>query len=462
MRTLTKKYIYKCFSLTHPRLFHGTAKRQRRRNQKLLVDNTSWDDIAQTGCFIFNPVDNLISGVSWQVSSWEDVTKEFWDGKKIVFDANTTVQLYPIILLGGGDTKWVLCAISKENMAGQHCNHCQRSQKDFAQGLGKPWTIQKIKNAADHYQNQLLPAVAHLATKPAGYLGVKNHLMYSIPIHLWGSPILHDELGLVKDWLTRLEKFADCRVEIVQPEEVELWELLVIPTNDLEDLLFENEELPPNESIKELQKHLARMEKEIKRRTTSFINQRTREPAIIPGRVTQEEQRIMDQVSWQITSWIETTKKLAEETKSAKEQIEKMTKKLKRVRETRDLTDESIKYAIDRTLCANGVDRKVYHVQCLIGPQIMKLLENRVEIMSQLEVKFLHVREENLAKDPTTDLASIEEIREEMVFFRRILNCYDCVFSLLRRTRTIFSTEERMELLGAIEILSSLWPTQRV
>jgi hypothetical protein len=102
------------------------------------------------------------------------------------------------------------------------------------------------------------------------------------------------------------------------------------------------------------------------------------------------------------------------------------------------------------------------HGQCLIGPQIMKLLENRVEIMSQLEVKFLHVRDENLAKDPTTGLASIEEIREEMVFFGRISNCYDCVFSLLRRTRTIFSTEERTELLGAIEILSSLWPTQRV
>jgi hypothetical protein len=113
-------------------------------------------------------------------------------------------------------------------------------------------------------------------------------------------------------------------------------------------------------------------------------------------------------------------------------------------------------------LCANGVDRKVYHGQCLIGPQIMKLLANRVEIMSQLEVKLLHVRDENLAKDPTTDLASIEEIREEMVFFGRILNCYDCVFSLLRRTRTIFSTEERTELLGAIEILTSLWPTQRV
>jgi hypothetical protein len=133
------------------------------------------------------------------------VTKEFREGKKIAFSAGTTVQLYPIVLLGGGDTEWVSCAIGKENMAGQHCNHCKQSQKDFVKGLGEPWAIEKIKNAADHYRNQLLPAAAHLSSKPVGYLGVKSHPMFSIPIHLWGSPILHDELGLVKDWLTRLE-----------------------------------------------------------------------------------------------------------------------------------------------------------------------------------------------------------------------------------------------------------------
>ncbi len=113
-------------------------------------------------------------------------------------------------------------------------------------------------------------------------------------------------------------------------------------------------------------------------------------------------------------------------------------------------------------MCANRVARNVHHGQCLIGPQIMKLLANRVEIMSQLEMHFLHVQNENLAKDPTTDLALIEEIREEMVFFGRILHCYNCVFSLLQWTLTIFSIDERKELLGAIEILTSLWPTQRV
>jgi hypothetical protein len=122
--------------------------------------------------------------------------------------------------------------------------------------------------------------------------------------------------------------------------------------------------------------------------------------------------------------------------------------------------DGSVEYAIDCTLCANGVDSKLYHGQCLIGPQIMKLLANRVEIMSQREMKFLHVRDESLTKDPTTDLASIEEIREQMDLFGRILHhCYDWAFSFLRRTRSSFLISERKELLGAIKILTPLWPT---
>jgi hypothetical protein len=353
-------------------------------NQKLLVENDSWDEIGQTESFIFNSDNNSISGVSWQVSSREDVTKEFRDGKKVEFTLVTIIEVYPIILLGGEDTEWVSCAIEKENMAGQHCNHCQRSQNDFIEGLGEPWTIQKMKNAADHYRDEVLPAAAHLASKPAGYMGVKSHPMYSIPIHLWGSPFIHDELGLVKDWLTRLEKFADCRVEGVPTEEVATREQLVIQTNDLEDLLFATKELQPKESIKELEQHLARLEKEIEGRSRTCENRRTGQPTTIPGWVTQEEQRIVNQISLEITSWHETIKTIAEETKTAKEQIEKMAKQLKWMRDTTDLTEGSVEYTIDSTLCANGVDRKVYHGQCLIGPQIQKLLANRVTILSQL------------------------------------------------------------------------------
>jgi hypothetical protein len=66
-----------------------------------------------------------------------------------------------------------------------------------------------------------------------------------------------------------------------------------------------------------------------------------------------------------------------------------MRKTLKNLKDTRDLTDESVEYAIDRTLCLNGVNREVYHGQCLIGAQIQKLLANRVQIIDQLETEFL-------------------------------------------------------------------------
>jgi hypothetical protein len=55
------------------------------------MNNASWDEIAQSGPLLFSTVDNSISGVAWQVSPREDVTKEFRDGKKIEFSANTTV-----------------------------------------------------------------------------------------------------------------------------------------------------------------------------------------------------------------------------------------------------------------------------------------------------------------------------------------------------------------------------------
>jgi hypothetical protein len=230
----------------------------------------------------------------------------------------------------------------------------------------------------------------------------------------------------------------------------------------LEELVFASEELQPKESIKELEKHLARMKNQIKGRSRTCVNPATNEAIIIPGRVTHEEHLMMDQISWEISSWHETSKQVGQETKSAKEEIENMKKKLKRLSDTRDLTEESVEYAIDRTLCDNGVDRKVYHGKCLIGPQIQKLLANRVAIMGQLESKFLRVRLQNLSNDPNIDLASIEEIKEEMRFFQSILACYDSIFGLLRRKRTIITPEEKHGLGHAIDRLKVLWPTQRV
>jgi hypothetical protein len=36
------------------------------KNQKLLVEDNSRDEMGQTGSFIFNTGDNSINGVSWQ------------------------------------------------------------------------------------------------------------------------------------------------------------------------------------------------------------------------------------------------------------------------------------------------------------------------------------------------------------------------------------------------------------
>ena len=63
-------------------------------------------------------------------------------------------------------------------------------------------------------------------------------------------------------------------------------------------------------------------------------------------------------------------------------------------------------------------------------------------------------------KDPTTYLASEEEIKEEMTFFAKILHCYDSAFGLLCRTRTIFSKKQQTELQEAIDTLIATWPTQ--
>jgi hypothetical protein len=63
-----------------------------------------------------------------------------------------------------------------------------------------------------------------------------------------------------------------------------------------------------------------------------------------------------------------------------------------------------------------------------------------------------------LEKNPGADCASTEEIGEEMVFFSKILHCYDACFLILRRTRMIFNIEEITALEASINQLQLLWP----
>jgi hypothetical protein len=113
-----------------------------------------------------------------------------------------------------------------------------------------------------------------------------------------------------------------------------------------------------------------------------------------------------------------------------------MANKVKRMRQTRDPTDESVKYAI---LCENGVDQKVYHVDHVwlalkfrsCWPTESKL----VKMICHLKKKLLWGTWNIFAKHPTTDLASIQETKEKVMFFGCIQHCYDHTFGLLWRTQ---------------------------
>ena len=124
--------------------------------------------------------------------------------------------------------------------------------------------------------------------------------MFSIPVHLWVSPILHGELGLVKDWLTRVERFCDTRVETLPEEEVDLREHLVILGDMLENLLVEQDELNPKETIKDYQTHLKMIQKTIRSRDVMILNETTGKMITQPGRLSPEEQQLIDKLHWEI------------------------------------------------------------------------------------------------------------------------------------------------------------------
>jgi hypothetical protein len=70
-----RKAFINALSLPIPGFFSEPPKDNGNDNQKLLIKNSSWDEIPQTGYFIFNKVEKVISGAGWQVSLREDVVK---------------------------------------------------------------------------------------------------------------------------------------------------------------------------------------------------------------------------------------------------------------------------------------------------------------------------------------------------------------------------------------------------
>jgi hypothetical protein len=143
--------------------------------------------------------------------------------------------------------------------------------------------------------------------------------MFSIPVHLWVSPILHGELGLVKDWLTRVEKFCDCCIETLPEEEVDLRKHLVILGDMLENLLVKQDNLNPNETIKEYQTHLKLTQKQIRQQDVVILNDQTGQQMITqPGRVSSEEQQLIKKLRWEIESCTEQSTVLQAEIKTTK------------------------------------------------------------------------------------------------------------------------------------------------
>ena len=268
-------------------------------HQKVLIDSAELNGLAQSGGLLYDCATLEISGASWRNAEQEVTEKKFRDGRVVKFSDACTVEMYPIVVLGSGDTEWVSCALGKENMAGAHCNHCNRSTVDFHLGRGDLWTLESIAETAKHFKDVILPGIAHRRKAPVGHNGVKRPSMFCIPVHLWVSPILHNELGLVKDWLTRVEKFCDCRIETVSEKEVQLRDELIILGDALEELLIEQAEISPKETIKDYKAYLKTTEQEIANRSRQIPNE-AGHVIRIPAMKTPAELHLIANLKWEI------------------------------------------------------------------------------------------------------------------------------------------------------------------
>jgi hypothetical protein len=103
-----------------------------------------WKSIVlqQSGSLLYDPTSKEISGILWEYIDQEEVKKEFRHGCVVCFSASSTLEMYLMAVLGGGDTEWVACALGKEYMTGAHCNHCRGSKNNFHLGRRRElWTL---------------------------------------------------------------------------------------------------------------------------------------------------------------------------------------------------------------------------------------------------------------------------------------------------------------------------------
>jgi hypothetical protein len=82
-------------------------------HQKVLVASAEWKSAEQSAALLYDPMTKESSGASWQNVNREEVKKEFRDGGLVRFSAWTTLEIHPVVVLGGGDTEWISCGLGE-------------------------------------------------------------------------------------------------------------------------------------------------------------------------------------------------------------------------------------------------------------------------------------------------------------------------------------------------------------
>jgi hypothetical protein len=425
-------------------------------NQNVIIEG-AWDALENTGSLVYDSTAEDIRGVAWQNAEHEKVQVDFQ--RTVPFSlTDTKLKVFPVVVLGGGDTQWISCALGKENYDGVACNHCK--QKHLGDGIGELWTLESLKEAAATYDGIRSEAIANgKKTLPTGHNGVKAPPLFSIPVHLWPCAVLHDMLGLVLDAVRRMENFNDKTVEMLPEAEISARETMVQRVDELKVLLYEINQLAPfveqskncKQMLKDLNKGINARKRKVK------VGRKT---VIVKAVPTKAEYDLQKNLTFQIEMSEGHRQELAEEVKSKKEAIRLLQKRVTQMRKERGIDEDSGAYAIDKAFTEKGVDRSAYFNNSFIGPHIRKMLEFRKEIIEQQEEGLLKVLKRSQDSNQR-DIASETEVKEEMEFFGDILHCYDAIFGILRKVKTMYGEKEISELKEAIRSLKDLWPTQR-
>jgi hypothetical protein len=199
-----------------------------------------------------------ILGVAWQNAEHEKVQVDF--PRPAPFSlTDARLKVFPLVVLGGGDTQWISCALGKEICDGVACDHC--TQKHLGDGVGELWWLESLKEAAATHDAIRSEAIAkEKKTLPTGHNGVQARPLFSIPVHLWPCPVLHDMLGLVLDAVRRMENFNDQKVERLPEAETSARETTVHLADELKVMLHKINQLAPfveqSKNCKQGMKHL--------------------------------------------------------------------------------------------------------------------------------------------------------------------------------------------------------------